>query len=138
MATSRTASSIGLTKPEIFICELAFEGLPDGEIAKRVYGTCIGQDDYKKKLNKVRATLRKPEVQERFREMVRERALIEVGHGLKKLREQTENESGWLANKATNDLLNRMWPMVMGEEDKSVVVKIEGMPQLGTPDQEEE
>ena len=127
-----------LTKPELFVCELAFEGLSDDEIVKRVYGACYGCQEYKRSLKKVRDILRKPEVQERFRELVQSRALIEVGHGLKKLREQTEDDSAWLANKATNDLLNRMWPMVMGEEDKSVVVKIEGMPQLGTPDQEEE
>lgn len=138
MRATRTASSYGLTRQEMKICKLAFEGVPDGEIADEIFGKSMDRKECYNKREKVKRILLRPHVQEKFREMMREQALLDVGHGLKKLREQTENESGWLANKATNDLLNRMWPMVMGEEDKAVVVKIEGMPQLGTPDQEEE
>jgi len=37
-------------------------------------------------------------------------------------------------NKAANDILSRFLPNIMGENDKQVVVKVEGMPTLGTPD----
>jgi len=43
----------------------------------------------------------------------------------------------WLQNKAANDLLNYGKSQIYGDEEKAVHVKIEGMPDLGTPDQEE-
>ena len=45
-----------------------------------------------------------------------------------------DDKWGFLSNKAANDLLNRYWAVVMGEDDKQIVVKVEGMPDLGTPD----
>ena len=40
----------------------------------------------------------------------------------------------WLQNKAANDLLNYGKQQIFGDDDKAVTVKIEGMPELGTPD----
>ena len=34
----RTASSYGLSRQEMKICKLAFEGVPDGEIADEIFG----------------------------------------------------------------------------------------------------
>jgi hypothetical protein len=43
----------------------------------------------------------------------------------------------WLQNKAANDLLNYGKTQIYGDEDKAVHVKIEGLPDIGTPDAEE-
>lgn len=138
MRAIQTASNYGLNKQEMAVCKMAFDGFSDGAIADAVFGKSVGQNDYKRKRAKVKAILLRPNVQEKYREMMRQHALLDVGHGMKNLREQADNENAWIANKATNDLLNRAWPFVMGTEDKSLVVRVEGMPQLGTPDSEEE
>lgn len=40
----------------------------------------------------------------------------------------------WLQNKAANDVLNYGKGQIYGEEERAVHVKIEGMPELGSPD----
>lgn len=57
-----------------------------------------------------------------------------TSEALKKIRAQIRDDNGWLANKAANDNLNFAKPLIWGEDDKALTVKIEGMPELGTPD----
>ena len=42
----------------------------------------------------------------------------------------------WLQNKAANDLLQYGKGQIYGEEEKAITVRIEGMPDLGYPDDE--
>lgn len=53
------------------------------------------------------------------------------------IREQMRSEEGWLRNKAAMDLLNYGKGQIYGEDDKTVHVQIEGLPEIGSPDQEE-
>ena len=40
----------------------------------------------------------------------------------------------WLQNKAANDLLNYGKQQIYGDEEKTVHVQIDGMPDIGSPD----
>lgn len=137
MANGNTAKEFGLNRTDIRILVRALDGKSDAEIANEVFGKSMTTQEYDKKRRKVKATMRKPGFAEAFHELIREQANEDVVKCLKRLRDQRDNEEGWLANKATNDLLNRMWSVVMGNTDNAVTIKIEGMPQLGTPDSEE-
>jgi len=53
------------------------------------------------------------------------------------IRNQMRNEEGWLRNKAAMDLLNYGKGQIYGEDDRTVHVQIEGLPEIGSPDQEE-
>ena len=53
------------------------------------------------------------------------------------IRDQMRSEEGWLRNKAAMDLLNYGKGQIYGEDDKTVHVQIEGLPEIGSPDQEE-
>ena len=57
--------------------------------------------------------------------------------GLRRVREQIDTDEPWLANKAANDAINFAKGRIFGENDRTVTVKFEGMPELGTPDKEE-
>lgn len=50
---------------------------------------------------------------------------------------QVDDENGWLANKAANDYiaLAKAMGVIANEEDKSITVRVEGMPDMGSPDQ---
>lgn len=48
-----------------------------------------------------------------------------------------DDSNAWLANKAANDVLTRFGPAIMGEDDKQIVVQVQGMPELGEPVDEE-
>ena len=56
---------------------------------------------------------------------------------VKTLTNQMErNEKGdlWLQNKAANDVLNHRRALMADRQDTAVTIKVEGMPELGTPD----
>ena len=77
-----------------------------------------------------------PGFAECYRAMIKEMAWPVYGEAIDIIRKQLNHSNGWLANKAANDLLNRFAPVVMGEDSKAITVKIEGMPELGTPNDE--
>ena len=45
-------------------------------------------------------------------------------------------EQAWLQNKAANDLLAYGKNQIYGDEERAIHVQIEGMPDLGSPDEE--
>ena len=47
---------------------------------------------------------------------------------------QLKGEIPWLTNKAANDLLNYGKQQIFGDEERSIHVKVEGMPDIGSPD----
>jgi len=53
------------------------------------------------------------------------------------LNRQMVNEDGWLQNKAANDLLNYGKSQIYGEEERTLRVQVEGMPEIGSPDSDE-
>lgn len=57
-----------------------------------------------------------------------------TSEALKKIRRQIRDDNGWLANKAANDSLTFAKPLIWGEDEKAISIKVEGMPELGTPD----
>lgn len=53
-----------------------------------------------------------------------------------KISEQIDSKEGWLANKAANDAINlAKSTSIFQTEDNSVTVRIEGMPELGSPEE---
>ena len=50
------------------------------------------------------------------------------------LETQLESDQPWLANKAANDIISIYNREMKGGEDGTVTIRIEGMPELGTPD----
>lgn len=49
---------------------------------------------------------------------------------------QLRSDQGWLQNKAANDLLNYGKQQIYGDEERTVHVQIEGMPDIGSPEDE--
>ena len=47
---------------------------------------------------------------------------------------QLRSDQGWLQNKAANDLLNYGKTQIYGDEERTVHVQIEGLPDIGSPD----
>ena len=61
-----------------------------------------------------------------------------AGEAINVIRKQLSNDSvPWLQNKAANDLLNYGKGHIYGEEDKTIKVQVEGLPEIGSPDAEE-
>ena len=142
MAKISTGYTYGLTKQQFLACEYAFEGKSAREIARLMF-PCLKEgtqeyDDSKVEYyaRKIRKWMKDDSFKECYQALLKELAYNTVGFSLRNLQKQLTDSNGWLANKAANDLLNKLYPVVMGENQNELVVKVEGMPELGEPDAE--
>lgn len=141
MAKFSTGYTLGITKKQMFIVMRRAEGWDIEKIALFAYDCTDGNggtDPMKLMAHKadVRKHLRNPKVQAAYKEILKEFMAEFIGPAIKKLGEQVNDEQGWLANKAANDVITRFLAPVVGEEENKIVVQIEGMPELGTPDKD--
>ena len=143
MAKITTGTSFGLTARETAMCRMMVLGTPEPKVLHLTYGidTSDTSATGRKALNKARRdmqiTMEKPGFAECYRAMIKEMAWPVYGEAIDVIRKQLNNSNGWLANKAANDLLDRFAPVVMGTEDQAITIKIEGMPELGVPAQDD-
>jgi hypothetical protein len=60
-----------------------------------------------------------------------------VPMAVSKIRSQVSNENDWVANKASNDIMNLARSTgIFGNEERALTVRVEGMPEIGSPDDE--
>ena len=59
-----------------------------------------------------------------------------TGEAVKVIKSQLRSNMEWLQNKAANDLLNYGKGQIYGDEERTVHVQFEGMPDLGSPEDE--
>lgn len=70
-----------------------------------------------------------------WKDEVRRVMFAYTGEAVKVIREQMRgSDQPWLQNKAANDLLNYGKSQIYGDEERTVHVQIEGMPEIGSPD----
>lgn len=142
MAKITTGSTFGLTARQTAMCRMMVMGKPEPEILHLTYDIDVNDTSAagRKALSKARRDMQMvmetPGFAECYRAMIKEMAWPVYGEAIDIIRKQLNHSNGWLANKAANDLLNRFAPVVMGEDSKAITVKIEGMPELGTPNDE--
>ena len=61
-----------------------------------------------------------------------------VPRAVGRLEKQIDNENDWVANKAANDVVNLAKTTgIFQSEEKAINVQITGMPEIGSPDDEE-
>lgn len=78
--------------------------------------------------------MKDPDFKEIYRQEMLSLAAPKYSRAMHKLEEQLDSNQPWLVNKAANDLINQYKAYVVGDDDKSLTIKVEGMPDLGTPD----
>ena len=118
-------------------CRLEARGFSSEEIIKFLWGTEKGDAKYTQCRNRLSMWRNNPEYNKIWLEELGLGGRRMLAKGIRKIREQIDCDQPWLANKAANDAVNFAKPLVLGENEKTVTVKIEGMPDLGTPDQQE-
>ena len=69
---------------------------------------------------------------------IKERVRRNVTRAIDRLEKQIDDDQPWIANKAANDYITLATKTsIFANEEKAVRIEISGMPELGTPDQEE-
>lgn len=59
-----------------------------------------------------------------------------TSEAIKTIKKQMREKDDWLQNKAANDLLNYGKGQIFGDEERTVHVQIEGLPDIGSPEDE--
>lgn len=81
----------------------------------------------------------RPDAQAIWEDEMRARVRRCVPSAVGRLEKQVDNDNDWLANKAANDVINLAKTTGMfAAEEKAINVHVQGMPELGSPDQEEQ
>ena len=118
-------------------CRLEARGYSTEEIIAELYGLKKGDKDYMKTKNRLSMWRQNPEYDKIWFDEMGHFGRKMLSQGLRKIKQQIGSDQDWLANKAANDAVNFAKGHVFGENEKVVTVKIEGMPELGTPEQQE-
>jgi len=119
---------------QITAAEMMFQGHTNDDIIRAVWPkTKPSSFTYKRKM--LRDLLKDETFMEYYRSIITEWTVHSTGPALKKLRSQLDSEKEWLANKAANDIINQSKMVITGADDNTVVVKLEGMPELGSPNE---
>lgn len=136
---ARTVGAIGKKYREDFqlFCRMDARGYSAKEIIKTLWDVGPEHRDYKRFRDRLSLWRKEPEYDKIWFDEMGLGGRRLLAKGLNKIRAQINSENEWLANKAANDAVNYAKGRVFGESEKTVTVKIEGMPELGTPDQQE-
>lgn len=114
-------------------------GEPHEEIIRQIFGEEALTDD--KKRNAANVAIwrwrQRPDYQQIWDDEMRARVRRRVPAAVERLEKQVDDDNGWLANKAANDYIGLAKTVgVFQTEEKAVNVRIEGLPDIGSPDDE--
>lgn len=132
-------STYGVTAAQVQAMRLLLEGKSEEEVAIIAFDVRdeTGSEPDPAKVKKAVEVLHKwqrdPKVQECWRHLLVESVRPDIVRALKRIARQIDDENGWLANKAANDLLTRFASQIIGEDENTTVIRVEGLPELGIP-----
>jgi hypothetical protein len=114
-------------------------GEPREEIIRQLFGEDALTDE--KKRNAATVAMwrwrQRPDFQPIWDDEMRARVRRRVPAAVGRLEKQVDDDNGWLANKAANDYIGLAKTVgVFQTEEKAVNVRIEGLPDIGSPDDE--
>ena len=115
-----------------------------GESANDILKTCFGLDQETsdpKELNKAYQQMwrwrHRPDAKAIWEDELSATVRRRVPGAVKRLNLQIDNQNDWVANKASNDVIALAKALgVVKSEETAVKVQIEGMPELGDPEEE--
>lgn len=129
-----------LTVEQERFVRLEANGYTNPEIIKEMYGITREESPgpyhaYECKFTRWRKHKKYEEV---WKDEVRKQDFRDYTNARKVLRKSMNNEKdGWLAMQSAVNVMNSSGKRIYADEDSAVTVRIEGMPDLGTPDQDE-
>ena len=120
---------------ELFI-RLSAQGKTRPEIVKAVFDIDLAEQP--EKANAVDLKMSRwrklPEFESIWKDEVRSILYGCTAEAIQVIKGQLREDIPWLKNKAANDLLSYGKQQIYGDEERTVHVQIEGMPEFGSPD----
>jgi hypothetical protein len=126
-----------LTADQERFIRMSAQGRGRQEILKTIFGLDLGtapENEIHNADNKMSRWRKLPEFESMWKDEVRQILYGCTAEAVQVIKGQLRSDQGWLQNKAANDLLNYGKSQIYGDEEKTVHVQIEGMPDVGSPD----
>ena len=127
-----------LTAQQEQFIRMSAQGRSRAEIFKKVFDTDIetAPDNIIHNLdNKLSRWRKLPEFEPIWKDEVKQILYGCTAEAVQVIKGQLRSDQGWLQNKAANDLLNYGKGQIYGDEERTVHVQIEGLPDIGSPDE---
>ena len=119
---------------QINVARMQFQGKSDDDIVAATWPDLVEKGKVEAGKQRLRRLRHDEKYLEYYRSLITEWSSKHVGAALNKLAEQINDPNGWLANKAANDVLAQSKAFT-GSDENTVVVKVEGMPEMGVPEE---
>lgn len=88
--------------------------------------------------NTIYRWMKRAEVRRAYREAVMRRAAVSYARAVKRLSAQVDDENAQVAQRAAKEVMERFGDALMKESDGEIVVRVEGAPELGMPEEARE
>ena len=126
-----------LTAQQELFVRMSAQGKSRPKILKAVFDIDIETtpaNEVKNADNKLSRWRKHPDFEAVWKDEVRSILYGCTSEAIQTIRKQMREKDNWLQNKAANDLLNYGKAQIYGDEEKTVHVQIDGMPDIGSPD----
>jgi hypothetical protein len=81
----------------------------------------------------IRAWRKNPAIQEEYRREIMGRGLTSFARAFTEMDRELDSDMPWIRQGAARDIMNRFQELVTGQSSQDIVIRLEGMPQLGIP-----
>jgi hypothetical protein len=127
-----------LTSDQERFVRMSAQGKSRPEILKAVFGLDIetaSENEIHAADNKMSRWRKHPDFEATWKDEVKQILYGCTAEAVQVIKGQLRSDQGWLQNKAANDLLNYGKGQIYGDEERTVHVQIEGLPDIGSPDE---
>lgn len=132
---ARQGPKAELTVEQDQFVRMEANGISGPDIIKALWGTSPGDPGYHALECKLSRWRKHPKYEETWKDEVRKQDFGDYVKARKTLRKSMDDSDKWLALQSAVNVLNNSGKRIYAGEDSAVTVRIEGMPDLGTPDQ---
>ena len=124
-----------LTAPMLQAAQLLADGHLIQDVIVAIWGVTRDSDRaaYERARRKLAKWQADPAWQEQHKRALQASVAPLIGRAVKKIGDQIEHDNPWVAQGAAREALSRFGASAFGADDKSVTVRVEGMPTLGVP-----
>ena len=107
---------------------LLAEGKSAGEVARQ-----LGRAE-----STIRRWMKDESIREAYREAILRTALVSYARAIRKLSDQVDADNDAVAQRAAKDLIDRFGDAIMQENEREIVVRVVGAPEIGMPEEAKE
>ena len=128
-----------LTAQALTAAQLMADGHRIKDIVTAVFGVTYESDNaaWQRGRRKLAKWEDDPDWQAAYQRFVRRAVQPLVGRAVSRIDQQIDDANPWIAQGAAREVLSRFGGSVLGDDDKSITIKVEGMPTIGVPGQDD-